>query len=334
MKRGVPQSASLGTADIFEPRPVPGLDHAEYPKANGEIAKDGTESARKRFKKEWVDARQKRQAALFAMPEHQFMRKVEGTTTPLLTQKDFNLEFEDHHKELHAARERQARAAERLVDHKVKLVTKLVGDMANHQKLRVELDNNNQLNVVSSQENPRADAVDAALHRIQTANKGPMTLTALISNINEAVELVITKSASISAISGGEDELMEWAMLPENSGILQYTSIYQQGLSLACAKLESVVGVAWSPEELIAFGNSSTSSQSEQNTNTLLANLVGLEILDNDTMVTRRYGKQFQAQDLKQKRAMLMRELKRRLAPDSQSGCSAAVWKVPKACLW
>ena len=319
MKRGVPQSTSLGTADIFEPVSVPDLSTPDYPNANGTIGKE----SQKKYKSEWVEAELKRQTILAKLPEYRFMLKVEGVTSPLLTQLHFNVDFQDNKKAMFAAQERRARAAERLVEQKVKLVSTLVSNMGNHQELRMELSDgpDSDVKVSAGDSSAKADSVDAALHRLKSASKGPITLAHMVQNINKAVDLVITKPDGLSAISG-EDDLMDWNMLPQHSGSLRYTAVYQQGLCLACAKLESVIGITWTPDELIAKGNSAGSSVTDENLNTLLATLVGYEILDNDTMVTRRYGKEFQSNALKEKHAMLLRELQRRLGGGRPSGVS------------
>jgi len=340
VQRGKPQSAVLGTAAAFDQVNVdnvsttsPGGKKHAFPLEDGTLQPEETDAApqakRSRYGAAWVEEEQRREQELRRTPQYKFMLKVEGTTTPLLTQKHLNADFADVRKTLDAARERWVKSEDKIRELKTQLMTQLIPNIANHQKIGMSLVNTDGVDKIqvatsdAAAANPPGNAIDAALFKMQNPGRAPIALDAFFKNINTAIDSTLNSQLSASP-EFGEEQSMMWAMMPQHTGVLNYTPVYQQGLCLACAKLEDIVGVHWTPEELVLKGQGPGASASDENLNTLLAQLVGYEILDNDTMVTRRYSTQFQAKDLKQKRAMLIMNLKRRLGGEETQWNSLA----------
>jgi hypothetical protein len=344
VQRGRPQSAVLGTAAAFDPITVANIVHKPdnkpdnkhkfaFPLEDGTLQPEGTDdkpqAKRTRYGESWVLEEQRRERLLRSTPEYRFMLKVEGTTTPLLTQKHLNSDFADVRKTLDAARVRSEKSEDKIRELKTQLMTQLIPNIANHQKIGMSLvhtSDGDKIQVATSDAasaNAPGNAIDAALFKMQNPGREPIGLDSFFQNINAAIDSTLNSQLTASP-EYGEEQSMMWAMLPQHSGVFNYTPIYQQGLCLACAKLEDIVGVLWTPEELVLKGQGPGASASDENLNTLLAQLVGYEILDNDTMVTRRYSTQFQAKDLKQKRAMLIMNLKRRLGGEETQWTSLA----------
>jgi hypothetical protein len=319
MKRGRPQSAVLGTAAPFEPVPVDDVNTTThgYPSASGRVL-TAAQRKKRRFNQEWLEAEQERENALRKIPEYVFMLKVEGTTSPFLTQKHLNANFIDSRKYIEMALERKARSADRLTEQKSKLITHVVSDIANQQNLRFVSDGTT-VKVATADPGvaQTTNGIDAQLQQLRHGQNEPIPLDDLVRNLNGAIDLAST--TTVEAECDLDDDDMEWALRPEHSGVINYTPIYQQALSLVCAKLERLVGLKLTTEELVLYGQKGGLIPEDENINTLLASFVGHEMKDNATMVITRHPTKAQLQKLAHERADLVNELQVRLG----SGVSA-----------
>jgi hypothetical protein len=279
-----------------------------FPTKDGELIKN-TDRKKRRYNADWVAEQQRREAALRRTPEYRFMLKVEGVTAPQLTQKHFNEDFVDKRKSMDKSRAARALAASNLSSIKMKMYTQMFGDIANSQNLRFTADSDNVLRVSTADPAVagEADTLDSALQQLRHGRRDPIKLHEFVQNINKAVDSAMTAPADLSDLVGDE-ESMEWAMAPEHSGVINYTPIYLMGLSLASAKMDTLIGHPMTADEIVNYANG---DPSKETISTYLAAFVGYEIIDNDVMMTGRYSKKFQARDLKEKRAMLVLKLRK-----------------------
>jgi hypothetical protein len=309
--------------------------NAGFPSMDGTVATPPAK--RKRYGPEWVQAEQLRLDELNANPQFRFMLKVEGVTDPMLTRKDFDADHVDQKRLREETNQRQTRFAERIAETKVAMFTRMMGEMSNQQHMRFtttagDVDGNgNPTSVVAVDTQPalapdESNGVQTALEAVRARrapSNPPITLAAWMGNINVALNGAIEAPLDMSALAAGDS--MEWAMDPRHSGKLNYTSRYMMGLESACVKLQAIVGTNLTADQLPLEGLEGT----DERLNTLLATLVGFEMLDNDVMITRRYSRQFQGKDLARKRAMLLRSIKVAYGMDPNAWYSSLAATAP-----
>jgi len=320
----------LDVGSPFEDVPLPGLapihDDARasakadtrgekrgYPEVDGTLAQPA-EHAAGQYNAGWVVEEQRRLRELRENPKYQFMLKVEGVTSPLLTMKHLHADHCDPQAARLAELGRKQKLSDQITLTRVGMAANMIGGMANHQKLRLQSIAGNEVGVSTSDPAIATDndQIDAALQEQRHGRRDPVSLVTWMDNINTVVNKAATAPVNIPDLVGSANE-MAWAMQPQHSGVLTYTAMYIAGLELASIKLQDIVGVTLDADAIVIAGTTAPGAQhkGEIGLSMKLAMLVAYEILDNDTMVTRRYSKQFQERSLMKKRQMLIRSLQK-----------------------